>query len=75
MMTYSVFEVHIICMHGKEKISLYFTFTATEARDRETSKPCLKEVVKITIQFLPPGFDLHQLDTQWRRWHLAKIVS
>lgn len=75
MTTYSVLEFHIICMHGMEKISLYFTFTATEARLRETSKPCLKEVVKIAIQPPPPEFDLYQLDTEWWRWHPVKNVS
>lgn len=62
-------------MHRIEKISLYLAFTATEARIRETSELCMNEIVKIAIPFLPPEVDIHQLDTQWRRWQLAKVVS
>jgi len=58
IITYSVLELHIIYMHRMQKISLYLTFTATEARTWETSKLRLKEIVKITIQFLPPEADL-----------------
>lgn len=58
MLTYSGRELHIVCMHRMEKISLYLTVTAAEARTRETSKLCLKEVVKIAIQSLPPEADI-----------------
>ncbi len=61
-------------MHRMEKIFLYFTFTASIARTWETSKLFLKEVVKIANQSLPPEADFYMLDTQWRRWHFAKII-
>ena len=72
--TYSVFQLHIICMHRMQKISLDFTFTTTKARTREASELRLKEIIEIAIQILPPEVDFKELDTQGWRWHLAKII-